>query len=98
MLYELLFIVMYYVCVYRLYEGKGQQTFEMSMYEMLKLVSNLMCNSSDSTILFQGACLKYVPHSIPDIMTVFSVTQLRYKMSVINEKMLYFSFLFLVHC
>lgn len=61
-----------------MYEGKGQQTFEISMYEMLKLVSNLMCNNSETTLLLQGACLKYLPHSIPDIMTVFSVTQLRY--------------------
>lgn len=62
----------------RLYEGKGQQTFEMSMYEMLKLISNLMCNNSDSTLFLQGACLKYIPYSIPDIMTVFNTTQLRY--------------------
>ncbi|XP_026809422.1 dedicator of cytokinesis protein 1 isoform X2 [Rhopalosiphum maidis] len=60
----------------QLYEGKGQQTFEMSMYEMLKLISNLMCSNSDSTLFLQGACLKYIPHSIPDIMTVFSTTQL----------------------
>jgi len=62
----------------RLYEGKGQQTFEISMYEMLKLISNIMCSNSDSTLFLQGACLKYIPHSIPDIMTVFSTTQLRY--------------------
>lgn len=63
--------------LYRLYEGKGQQTFEMSMYEMLKLISNLMCSNSDSTLILQGACLKHLPHSIPDIMTVFSATELR---------------------
>lgn len=80
--------------LYRLYEGKGQQTFEMSMYEMLKLVSNLMCNNSDTTLLLQGACLKYLPHSIPDIMTVFSGTQLRYTilLSVTFQKY------FLLHC
>lgn len=61
-----------------MYEGKGQQTFEMSMYEMLKLISNLMSSNSDTTLFLQGACLKYLPHSIPDIMTVFSTTQLRY--------------------
>lgn len=48
------------------------------MYEMLKLVSNLMCSYSDTTLFLQGACLKYLPYSIPDIMTVFSATQLRY--------------------
>lgn len=37
-----------------------------------------MCSNSDSTLFLQGACLKYIPHSIPDIMTVFSTTQLRY--------------------
>ncbi|XP_050420571.1 dedicator of cytokinesis protein 1 isoform X2 [Adelges cooleyi] len=60
----------------QLYEGKGQQTFEASMYEMLKVISKLMCSNSDSTLLIQGACLKYLPHSIPDIITVFSGTQL----------------------
>ncbi|XP_050543349.1 dedicator of cytokinesis protein 1 isoform X2 [Daktulosphaira vitifoliae] len=60
----------------QLYEGKGQQTFEASMYEMLKLISNLMCINTDSTLLLQGACLKYLPHSIPDIIIVFSCTQL----------------------
>lgn len=47
------------------------------MYEMLKLISNLMCSNSDSTLILQGACLKHLPHSIPDIMTVFSATELR---------------------
>lgn len=71
--------------MYRLYEGKGQQTFEMSMYEMLKLVSKLMMSNSDTTFLLQGACLNYLPHSIPDIMTVFSATQLRYTiLSTVN--------------
>lgn len=68
------------ICVFyfRLYEGKGQETFETSMYEMLSLVTNLMCSNADTTLFLQGACLKYLPHSIPDIMTVFSVTKLRY--------------------
>lgn len=61
-----------------MYEGKGQQTFETSMYEMLKLVTDLMRNNLETTILVQGACLKYLPHSIPDILTVFNATQLRY--------------------
>jgi len=75
-MYYILYI--YYLFLNRLYEGKGQQTFEMSMYEMLKLLSNLMCSNSDATLFLQGACLKYIPYSIPDIMTVFSTTQLRY--------------------
>lgn len=64
--------------IFRLYEGKGQQTFETSMYEMLKLITNLMCSNLDTTLFLQGACLKYLPYSIPDIMTVFSNIQLRY--------------------
>lgn len=83
-IYLTLFDYIGYLYINRLYEGKGQQTFEMSMYEMLKLVSNLMCNNSDTILLLQGACLKYLPHSIPDIMTVFSVTQLRLVYNFVN--------------
>jgi len=90
-----------YLC--RLYEGKGQQTFEMSIYEMLKLVSNLMCSNSDTTLFLQGACLKYLPHSIPDIMTVFSATQLRYIIVCMYINTLYCTtytviFFIIVHC
>jgi len=59
------------------------------MYEMLKLISNLMCSNSDSTLILQGVCLKHLPHSIPDIMTVFNATELRLILfSIIIFKML----------
>ncbi|CAG2068915.1 unnamed protein product, partial [Timema podura] len=36
----------------------------------------MMCYDTDSTLLVQGACLKYLPSTIPDILTVFNCTQL----------------------
>ncbi|XP_069695130.1 dedicator of cytokinesis protein 1 isoform X2 [Periplaneta americana] len=57
-------------------EGKGQQQFELSLKQLLQSITGMMCYNTDSTLLVQGACLKYLPFTIPDILTVFSATEL----------------------
>ncbi|XP_049862449.1 dedicator of cytokinesis protein 1 isoform X3 [Schistocerca gregaria] len=57
-------------------EGKGQAEFETCLQQLLQSITSLMCYNTDSTLLVQGACLKYLPSTIPDILEVFSATQL----------------------
>lgn len=59
-------------------EMKGQQQFEVSLQQFLRSVSAMMSHNTDHTLLAQGACLKYLPSSIPDILTVFNARQLRF--------------------
>jgi len=65
------------IVLFRLNEGKGQQQFELSLKQLLQSMTGMMCYNTDSTVLVQGACLKYLPSTIPDILTVFSATELR---------------------
>jgi dedicator of cytokinesis protein 1 len=67
----------WYNILFRLNEGKGQQQFEVSLKQLLQSITGMMCYNTDSTLLVQGACLKYLPSTIPDILTVFSATELR---------------------
>lgn len=64
-------------CFSRLYEGKGQEQFEVSLKQLLQSITAMMCYNTDATLLVQGACLKYLPTTIPDILQVFSATKLR---------------------
>ncbi|PSN51994.1 Dedicator of cytokinesis protein 1 [Blattella germanica] len=57
-------------------EGKGQQQFELLLKQLLQSITGMMCYKTDSTLLVQGACLKYLPSTIPDILTVFNPTEL----------------------
>jgi hypothetical protein len=67
-----------FLCIlFRLNEGKGQQQFEVSLKQLLQSITGMMCYNTGSTLLVQGACLKYLPFTIPDILTVFSATELR---------------------
>ncbi|UYV68726.1 DOCK2, partial [Cordylochernes scorpioides] len=52
-------------------EGKDQQAFESSLLQLLDSLTKVMVLTSDSTLLPQGACLKYFPFAIPDILSVF---------------------------
>ena len=65
------------IVLFRLNEGKGQQQFELSLKQLLQSMTGMMCYNTDSTVLVQGACLRYLPSTIPDILTVFSATELR---------------------
>lgn len=58
-------------------EMKGQEQFEVSLQQFLRSLSAMMSHNTDHTLLAQGACLKYLPLSIPDILSVFNAKQLR---------------------
>lgn len=57
---------------YRLYDGRGQDEFEDLMTELLEALANMMRHKTDPTIIIQGACLKYLPSTIPDLMMAFA--------------------------
>ncbi|CAN8023877.1 unnamed protein product, partial [Ixodes persulcatus] len=57
-------------------EGKGTQLFEQSLEELLKSITGMMLHKADAVLLIQGACLKYFPATIPDILRVFNAEQL----------------------
>lgn len=59
-------------------EMKGQQQFEVSLQEFLRSVATMMSHNTDPPLLAQGACLKYLPSCVPDILTVFNAKQLSY--------------------
>lgn len=63
---------------YSLNEDKGQEIFALSLMELLYSFTMLMVDETDSTLLVQGACLKYFPFIIPDVLSVFDGKQLRY--------------------
>lgn len=57
-------------------EGKGTQQFELSLEQLLKSITGMMLYKADTVLLVQGACLKYFPATIPDILHVFDKEQL----------------------
>lgn len=57
-------------------EGKGTQQFELSLEQLLKSITGMMLYKADTVLLIQGACLKYFPATIPDILHVFNSKQL----------------------
>ncbi|XP_065221520.1 dedicator of cytokinesis protein 2 isoform X3 [Planococcus citri] len=60
----------------QLYEGKELEKFEESMTSLLRSFADMMCHKTDASLLIQAACLKYLPPTIPDILTVFSPIKL----------------------
>lgn len=70
-----------YICLLYIYRlMRDDHTFEKSMNEIFKLLSNLMCrnNYSIDNENLLCACLECVSLSISDVIAVFSPTQLRY--------------------
>ncbi|XP_064466141.1 dedicator of cytokinesis protein 1-like [Ornithodoros turicata] len=57
-------------------EGKGAQQFELSLEQLLRSITSMMFYKDDTLLLIQGACLKYFPATIPDILHVFDSDQL----------------------
>lgn len=56
--------------------GKKEKEFENSMTSLLTSISKLLSSGSNATIIVQGSCLKYLPHAISDILTVFDSKKL----------------------
>ncbi|XP_046384567.1 dedicator of cytokinesis protein 1 isoform X4 [Ischnura elegans] len=70
-----------------LYEGKHQEEFEASLKSLLQSITGMMCYKTDSTLLVQGACLKYLPTTIPDILKVFDSKELSLIMTDLINKL-----------
>ncbi|KFM70970.1 Dedicator of cytokinesis protein 1, partial [Stegodyphus mimosarum] len=50
--------------------------FELSLKQLLHSITAMMLYDTDSTLLVQGACLKYFPYAIPDVLSVFDGKEL----------------------
>ncbi|KAG8228173.1 hypothetical protein J437_LFUL014408 [Ladona fulva] len=74
--YCMKFIVRSRLLFSELYEGKHQEEFESSLKSLLQSITGMMCYNTDFTLLVQGACLKYLPFTIPDILMVFDSKEL----------------------
>lgn len=61
-----------------LYPTVNDGDFEESIKGLLQSIVTMMCQTSDTLLREQGACLKYLPSTIPDILKVFNAKQLRY--------------------
>ncbi|KAF5308725.1 hypothetical protein FQR65_LT06086 [Abscondita terminalis] len=59
-----------------LYPEMQDDTFDDSLKGLLQSIVTMMCQTSDTLLREQGACLKYLPSTIPDILKVFNAKQL----------------------
>lgn len=75
--YCIRFIVRSRVLFDELYEGKDKYEFEYCFKELLQSIVRMMCFTHDCTLIVQGACLKYLPSTISDILMVFDPKKLR---------------------
>ena len=60
-----------------LYDNEGQEQFEALLLSLLESMAQFMRRNDDVVLLPQGACLKYIPCAIPDLLHVFNAEQLR---------------------
>ena len=58
--------------------GKGKSQFEDSLKKLLNSITNMMLSNDQATLLVQGACMKYFPFAITDILFVFNENELSY--------------------
>lgn len=58
-------------------EHDSEDDFDESMRDLLQNIIYMMSSSNESLIREQGACLKYLPSSIPDMLLVFGHKELR---------------------
>ncbi|CAH1397385.1 unnamed protein product [Nezara viridula] len=69
--YIMRFIVRSRVLFAELNGGKDEEEFTEALTDVLQSLGFLMRSNSDTILLIQGACLKYLPSTIPDILLVF---------------------------
>ncbi|KAF4529699.1 hypothetical protein B566_EDAN016654, partial [Ephemera danica] len=74
--YNLKFIVRSRLLFSELYEGREQEEFESDLKDLLQSIVEMMNHTTDSTLLIQAGCLKYLPSAIPDILEVFNAKEL----------------------
>ncbi|XP_033191353.1 dedicator of cytokinesis protein myoblast city isoform X3 [Bombus vancouverensis nearcticus] len=56
--------------------NQDEEEFSQTLTELLRSIVELMRHETDSTLLVQGACLKYLPTTIPHLLRVYSGKQL----------------------
>lgn len=54
-----------------------EDDFEDNLRDLLEEITSMMSSTSDHILREQGACLKYLPSTIPDILMVFDGKELR---------------------
>lgn len=59
-------------------EDDSTDDFDYTLKELLRSIVVMQCNSSDLLLREQGACLKFLPSTIPDILSVFNAKELRF--------------------
>nr|XP_018917246.1 PREDICTED: dedicator of cytokinesis protein 1 isoform X2 [Bemisia tabaci] len=74
--YVMKFIIRSRILFSNLNAGKGQQQFEISLKQLLDSLVEIMRLNTDSVLLVQAACLKFLPSTIPDVLTAFSASDL----------------------
>ncbi|CAM1325956.1 DOCK2 (predicted), partial [Pycnogonum litorale] len=79
--YIIKFIVRSRMMFSALNEGKGQAQFEISFKLLMQSISGLMLHTTDLTLTVQGACMKYLPCTLSDILKVFDAKELSYLMT-----------------
>lgn len=55
---------------------QDEEEFSQTLTDLLKSIVDLMSHETDGTLLVQGACLKYIPATIPHLLRVYSGEQL----------------------
>lgn len=58
-------------------EDDSEDDFNETLTDLLQNIIYLMSSSKDSLLREQGACLKYLPSTIKDILIVFDHMKLR---------------------
>lgn len=61
----------------KMYHTDINDDFDNILKELLDGIVQLMCEQSDGILREQGACLKYLPSTIPDILEVYDARRLR---------------------
>ncbi|XP_011337215.1 dedicator of cytokinesis protein 1 isoform X1 [Ooceraea biroi] len=56
--------------------NQDEEEFSQTLTDLLQSIVNLMSYETDGTLLVQGACLKYLPTTIPHLLRVYSGKQL----------------------
>ncbi|XP_014208352.1 dedicator of cytokinesis protein 1 isoform X2 [Copidosoma floridanum] len=56
--------------------NQNEEEFSLTLTELLRSIVDLMKYETDGTLLVQGACLKYLPSTIPHLLKVYSGKQL----------------------
>lgn len=70
--YIMRFVVRSRLLFCELYPEVNDDDFEESLKGLLQSIVTMMCQTSDTLLREQGACLKYLPSTIPDILKVFN--------------------------